>query len=102
MFRLLACFVFPGDPNTKPWLAVYVNWLLEPCSGRQKHGICVFGVEDLPRLIHRKEFFVNKFRSDVEPMALECLRAWVDFKESCTGLQQLDTDFYKSLPFIKK
>jgi len=59
-------------------------------------------VEDLPRLLKHKEFFANKLLADFEPMALECLRAWVDYKDSCTGTELLDMDFYRSLPFIKK
>lgn len=63
-------------------------------------SVCVFGIEDLPRLINRKEFFVNKFYPDFEPLALDCLEAWIEQKTVCP--EPLDEDYYRKLPFIKK
>lgn len=51
---------YEGDPDTKPWLAVYANW--EPykptsnttCYGHERNSMCVFGVGDLPHLSRGK------------------------------------------------
>ena len=43
-------------------MAVYVAWGgVDRCHGVWKRGTCVFGVEDLPNLITRRELFANKF-----------------------------------------
>ena len=92
-----------GYPSDKPWLAVYANWAggdKVVCRGRYVRGVCVFGVGDLPHLVQRREFFANKFYADSEPLALDCMAAWLRHKELCPP--QFDHDFYSKLPFILK
>lgn len=92
---------YSGHPNKKPWLAVYVKWGgVDHCYGVFKRGICIFGVADLPDLITRKEFFCNKFYLKLQPVALDCLEAWIQYKTECPA--PVDEEYYKSLPFIKK
>ncbi|ESN93439.1 hypothetical protein HELRODRAFT_121944, partial [Helobdella robusta] len=63
------------------WLAVYANWGENSCSGKFVRSICVFGVDDVINLIDRREFFVNKFYHDYQPLALSCISAWIHSKE---------------------
>ena len=94
---------FPGVPNEKPWLAVFAAWGgVDKCHGTWKRGTCVFGVEDLPTLISKREMFANKFYESHQPLALECLNEWIEYKTTCPNAEPFDYDYYKSLPFIKK
>ena len=96
---ILVCF-FLGNPNDKPWLAVFANWGEETCHGKFVRGVCVFGAEDLPQLIHKKHLFANKFYADYQPLALDCLEAWIRHKEVCPI--EDDFQYYRQLPFIQK
>jgi hypothetical protein len=90
---------YSGMPNEKPWLAVYAAWGgVDKCHGQWRHGVCVFGVGDLPNLLKRREFFANKFYIDSQPLALECLANWLEHKVKCPP--PFDDKYYKSLPFI--
>jgi len=91
--------VTAGVPESKPFLAVFVKWYpLEKCSGVWKRGVCVLGVGDLPDLVLRREFFVNKFAIDYQPLALECAEAWLEHRVQCAV--PFNTTFYRQLPFI--
>ena len=69
-------------PTKLIWKSVYVNWS-DRCYSKRKRGICITGVGDLPNIVRRLELFVNKFHEDNEPLALDCIRAWIDHKEIC-------------------
>ncbi|XP_069119179.1 beta-1,3-galactosyl-O-glycosyl-glycoprotein beta-1,6-N-acetylglucosaminyltransferase-like [Argopecten irradians] len=43
------------------------------CKGKFIHGICVFGVRDLPLIISRPELFVNKLYRYYQPYAFDCM-----------------------------
>ena len=88
-----------GYPSEKEWLAVYANWGDGQCSGKFVRGVCVNGAADLDHLIRRKEFFVNKFYLEYQPLALSCLASWSAFKESCTV--DFDDSYYRTLKFIQ-
>jgi N-acetyllactosaminide beta-1,6-N-acetylglucosaminyltransferase len=78
---------------------VYVKWYPEvKCAGYWKRGICILGVGDLPDLLTRKEFFVNKFELDSQPLAFECIEAWLQQRVLCPA--PLDLDFYRRLRFV--
>ena len=90
-----------GRPDSKPWLAAFALWGgHDKCHGMWRHGSCVFGIEDLPILVARRELFANKLYSTMEPLALICLEAWIRHKEVCPP--KVDYDFYAKLPFTKK
>ena len=92
-------FAGAGVPDTKPFLAVYVKWYpVVACHGVWKRGVCVLGAGDLPDLLQRPEFFVNKFAIDFQPLALECLEAWLEHRVRCTV--PFNTTYYRQLPFI--
>ena len=38
-----------------------------------RHSVCVFSLEDLPTLLQSRKHIANKFRSDFDPLAVECL-----------------------------
>lgn len=88
-----------GKPDEKPFLAVYAKWYpLVKCHGVWKRGVCVLGVGDLPDLVLRYEFFVNKFAIDYQPIALECTEAWLEHRTRCPV--SFNMTFYEQLPFI--
>ena len=86
----------------KPWLAGYAAWGrkdVDPClGGHFVHGVCIFGIKDLPQLVGRRELFANKFHLDFQPLALDCLEEWLYNRT----LQPMvfDAYYYKRLPFI--
>lgn len=91
---------YSGPPNDKPWLAVFVKWgRPSNCHGHFVRGVCILGAGDLPDLILRKELFVNKFYEGYQPLAIDCLEAWIRHRELCPV--SLDLDFYKNLQFVK-
>jgi len=90
-----------GYPDHKPWLAAFAKWQpVDDCKGKWRHTSCVYGIEDLPQLMTRKEFFANKFDVEFEPFARECLAAWIKFKEVCP--QEVNLTYYENLPFVIK
>ena len=76
-------------------MAVYANWIASECKGTQSHSICVFGVQDLSYLVTRRELFANKFFATFEPLALDCMRAWIEHKEICPVT--FDLEYYRGL-----
>lgn len=50
--------------------------------GELRHNICVFSIEDLPELVTRNEFFLNKFLIDYDPISYQCMEEWLDKKVS--------------------
>ena len=91
-----------GQPMDKPWLAGYAAWGrkgFDPClGGHIVHGVCIFGIKDIPGLLGRKELFANKFHLDFQPLALDCLEEWL-YNRTVKPVQ-FDTTYYKRLPFI--
>ncbi|XP_033759263.1 LOW QUALITY PROTEIN: beta-1,3-galactosyl-O-glycosyl-glycoprotein beta-1,6-N-acetylglucosaminyltransferase-like [Pecten maximus] len=43
------------------------------CHGKFIHGLCVFGVRDLPLIVSRPELFVNKFYRYFHPVVMDCM-----------------------------
>ena len=79
---------------------MYANWGEVKCFGNFVRGVCVFGVGDISSLVRRKELFVNKFHINFQPLALDCLEAWLRHKEMCPP--PFDYDYYSNLAFIPK
>lgn len=92
---------FSGVPDKKPWLATYAAWGgKDPCHGQFRHGVCIFGIQDLPNLTERKEFFANKFYLTHQPLALDCLEEYM--YNRTIHRQPIDTSYYETLPFVIK
>ena len=90
-----------GFPDAKPFHGVYAAWYsVDNCHGRWQRGCCVFGLDDIPLLINRKEFFANKFEISFQPLALECLGQWILHKQFHPP--RLDLTYYQNLPFVKQ
>ena len=62
--------------------------------------VCVFGVQDLPLIVNRPELFANKFYADYQPVALQCLWRYIQYKTLCPV--ELDLQYYRNLNFINK
>ena len=99
--KVTAAFV-AGYPSDKEFMAVYANWNGRTCRGffHPTRFHCVFGVGDLPLLVRRRELFANKFHVDKEPLAYDCLEAWLRHKETCPP--PFDYGFYSNLTFANK
>ena len=83
-------------------MAVWVAWGgVDKCHGMWRRGTCVFGVGDLPQLLPHHELFANKFYIDYEPLALQCLNEWLEYKIACP-MHDSEYDFYKKLPYVLK
>ncbi|XP_069482019.1 beta-1,3-galactosyl-O-glycosyl-glycoprotein beta-1,6-N-acetylglucosaminyltransferase [Ambystoma mexicanum] len=48
-----------------------------PCSGAHVRSICVFGAGDLRWMLRTHHLFANKFDSDVDPFAIQCLEEYL-------------------------
>jgi hypothetical protein len=69
------------------------------CHGIFIRFICIFSLKDLPVLIVRPEYFLNKFRLEYDPIAYQCMEEWMNNKiETQEPLRIMD---YCRLPFIK-
>ncbi|CAF0984911.1 unnamed protein product [Brachionus calyciflorus] len=67
---------------TKNTLVRYTGWYPKyECKGRMRHGMCVFGIRDLPHLIKKPHFLANKFMLNVDPIAYQCMEEWFVEKE---------------------
>ncbi|VDP78994.1 unnamed protein product [Echinostoma caproni] len=101
------CFVLRQPKESDPrsiFVARYVQWAPPgQCSSkRSQRGVCIMGVRNVPELIRRPEFFVNKFRHDFEPVAYDCLEWWLLQKIKLERRKKriasdFDPVFYKNL-----
>ena len=90
-----------GIPDDKPWMAAFAAWGgADKCEGKWRRGVCIFGVGDLPRFLTRKEAFANKVYIDYQPLTLECMENYLEYKTLCP--QPFDAHFYENLPFVRK
>ncbi|XP_069115349.1 beta-1,3-galactosyl-O-glycosyl-glycoprotein beta-1,6-N-acetylglucosaminyltransferase-like [Argopecten irradians] len=102
---------YKGEPETstdvKPFLTRFKNWgngpFNWPCHGKRVRMICIFGIEDLPLLAQRPEFFVNKLYWDFEHFALDCLEELIynRTREGYLQITKFDTTFYENLDIVK-
>ncbi|KAJ8315953.1 hypothetical protein KUTeg_005967 [Tegillarca granosa] len=102
---------YKGEPETdsviKPFLTRFVNWESTPfgwkCYGKRVRSVCIFGVEDIPLLLSRPEFFTNKFYIDYQPVALDCIEEF-HYNRTRDQYEQdwtFNTTYYENLPFLK-
>jgi hypothetical protein len=87
-------------------IARYVHWeSIHECKGIWRNQVCVFSIEDLPKIKEAKEFIVNKFLLDFDPIAYQCMEEFYYSKTkigklnsskfmSYGSLNQNDTQFY--------
>ncbi|OWF54385.1 beta-1,3-galactosyl-O-glycosyl-glycoprotein beta-1,6-N-acetylglucosaminyltransferase-like [Mizuhopecten yessoensis] len=82
----------------------WVNWIHNTdkykadyaCYGKIVHGICIFGVRDLPLIITRPELFVNKFYRYYQPYVMDCLEELLfnRSREDYFDKRTVNTDVY--------
>ena len=46
------------------------------CTGIYRHNICVFGVGNVPYIIKRDEYFLNKLMIEIDPISYMCMEEW--------------------------
>jgi len=69
--------------TTIPTRSRFIGW--KPsynCKGEFRHNICVFSIGDLPELVTRNEFFLNKFLLEYDPISYQCFEEWLNNKVS--------------------
>jgi len=82
-------------------MAVYVKWSSNKgtkCAGKYVRWVCILGVGDLHELMSRREFFVNKFHIEFQPLAFECAERWLQRRVHFPV--KFDAGFYRSLSFV--
>lgn len=88
------------DSNELQAIVRVVKWagldtiVYPECGGKFLRGVCVYGVKDLSWLLKQQHLFANKFDSDYDPYAIECLDLWLRDK----AIQQ--TLVYHSKGFV--
>jgi hypothetical protein len=101
-----------GDPETKPfisrasiwkWYSFQENWSWKnwDCQGKWVREICIFGTGDMPWLYRRPELFVNKFHSNYEWIAYDCMEELIFNRTIVPDTVTFDPTYYLNLPFIK-
>ncbi|CAF0770272.1 unnamed protein product [Brachionus calyciflorus] len=79
--------------QTKNTLVRYSAWSKAyNCTGKIRNGMCVFSIGDLSHVIKRREFLINKFMIDNDPISYQCMEEWFDKNERTNST--LDLDFY--------
>ena len=78
----------------------FIGWKQKyNCKGKLRHNICIFSIEDIPKLTPRPEFFLNKFLLDYDPITFQCMEEWITNKVSLN--QTADVSSYCRLSFVK-
>ena len=82
-----------------PTRSCFIGWNNKyKCMGALRHNVCMFSLEDIPNLVSRAEFFVNKFLIDYDPIAYQCMEEWILNKISLH--QTINVIQYCRLPFL--
>ena len=92
-----------GIADNKTSLTRYKLWIWDGwhCSGTWVHSICTFGAGDLKELIKSEALFANKFRLDLDPVALHCAEKWY-YKKVRTGKNgDFNVSYYRNMPWVK-
>ncbi|VDK17636.1 unnamed protein product [Anisakis simplex] len=81
------------------------GWSRLPCKSRRyRHGVCVFGVEDLKTLRHSHHLFANKMMPEMDYSAVSCwakqLRSRTTHRPSAHN-HTIDLNFYANLPTVQ-
>ncbi len=66
----------------------YAIWLTgnSYCNGIWKNEVCIFSIEDIPRLISQKHFILNKFLLEYDPISYQCMEEWLDYRVKQTKI----------------
>ncbi|CAE1312489.1 GCNT1 [Acanthosepion pharaonis] len=93
--------------NAVPFLSRYKIWSDDVngiCGGYYRRGVCVFGPDDLPRLVNRFELFANKFTGNNPDNVItrRCLDEWLFNRTRNEYLRRYTFDLrpYHSLPQV--
>lgn len=55
-------------------MARFAGWYEEyECKGMWRNGVCVLSIYDLPEMLNRHNWIVNKFLLDYDPIAYQCM-----------------------------
>lgn len=97
---------FEGYPDKKPYIGRYIGWNSEKskdrCAAkRYVHNVCVFSIEDLPKLKTQPQLIANKFDIEYDPIAYSCMEEWLHNKTR-DRVHIGNEKFYKRLAFVWK
>ncbi|CAH8442747.1 unnamed protein product [Dicrocoelium dendriticum] len=90
----------PSSSDPRSWFLVrYVNWDTADCPSMVAvHGICIFGVRDIPILVRQPHLFANKFLPTFQPVAYDCMEQWLEQKLIAErSFHRLDPQFNATL-----
>ena len=100
------CCLSTGHPDKKPYIARYIGWNSEKnkdrcIAKRYIHNVCVFSIEDLPKLKTQFQLIANKFDIEYDPIAYSCMEEWL-FNKTRSMVHIVNEKFYKRLAFVPK
>ena len=72
----------------------FVGWRnsYECKSGKHRHHICVLSVDDLQDVVKQREFIVNKFMLEFDPIAYQCMEEF--YEDRVRNQAKIDMNFY--------
>lgn len=97
---------FDGHPDEKPYIARYIGWNSKKsedrCAAKRYiHNVCVFSVEDLPKLKTQPQLIANKFDIGYDPIAYSCMEEWL-YNKTRDRVNIRNEKFYRRLAFVRK
>lgn len=70
-------------------------------SNLVRHGICIFGVEDLWHLNASRFIIGNKFYPELDFEAVSCWLQWIFRLTHSANSRSLDLNYYQELPHVR-
>ncbi len=96
-----------NSPNITKYITRHSVWTypnrppttsIDECkTGRSRHWICTFGVEDLANLKTSRMLFVNKFRPSFDYASAICMHELI-FNRTFVNNRMIDKEFYRNTP----
>ncbi|MBN3297856.1 GCNT1 acetylglucosaminyltransferase, partial [Amia calva] len=68
--------------------AVAQGAMYPPCTGIHVRSVCVYGVGDLNWMLQQHHLFANKFDTDVDPIAIQCLEEHLRHKSLISAAKE--------------
>ncbi|XP_050409404.1 beta-1,3-galactosyl-O-glycosyl-glycoprotein beta-1,6-N-acetylglucosaminyltransferase [Patella vulgata] len=70
------------------------------CHGKHVRSVCVLGSRDLPWLSLRPNIFANKFDIDYDPVAIDCLEQFINFRTKHPTFSQTNWKYFLNMPHV--
>ncbi len=72
----------------------FAGWDSEyDCKGYWRNSICVLSIEDMPKIIEKPHFLVNKFLLEFDPISYQCMEEWLEERVK-KNMDNLNMSYY--------